>query len=172
MQSKNIVLVGMMGSGKTTIGKLIADNLKEFTFVDIDSLIEQKENRNINDIFKDSDEVYFRKVESEIVKELSNSRNLVISTGGGIVKNSDNIKFLKENGRVIYLSASSDVLYERLKDFNDRPLLNKPDIKATIDNLLNERENLYKTADYEINTNFKSPGEIANEVIEICKRHE
>lgn len=162
---KNIVLIGLMGSGKTTVGKLIAEKLK-FNFIDTDELIEKQENKKISDIFAENGEEYFRKVEQDIVKTIAGQENQVISTGGGIVKNIQNIQNLKENGVLFYLSASSSVLYERLKSEKaNRPLLKTENLLETISNLLNEREEKYKMADFIINTEDKSPKDISEEII-------
>lgn len=169
---KNIVLIGMMGSGKTTVGKILPEKLINFKFVDIDELIEFKENRSINNIFSTDGESYFRDLESAMVKELSSLNSLIISTGGGVVKKTGNIKVLKDNGILFYLATSPDTIVNRIKDNSDRPLLNVSNMQTTVDNLLNERVNLYKAADYEIDTNSKSPEKIADEIIEIYKNHE
>lgn len=169
---KNIVLVGMMGSGKSTVGTILSKKLTNHNFIDIDELIQSKEKRSINEIFSMEGESYFRSIESEIARELSSLSSLIVSTGGGIIKDPENIKYLKENGLVFYLSANADCICERVKDSKGRPLLNVSNIKNTVDKLLNERVNLYKTADYEIDTNLKSPEEIADEIIEIYTKNE
>ena len=92
----NISLIGMMGCGKTTIGELLAKELC-YKFIDTDSLIVEKENRSINDIFENDGEQYFRKVETNVLKEALNNQNQIISTGGGIVKSNENITLLKEH---------------------------------------------------------------------------
>ncbi len=138
----NISLIGMMGSGKTTIGKLLAKELS-YSFVDTDSLIVEKENRSINDIFANSGESYFRNVEANILKEALNDQNQIISTGGGIIKKNENIKLLKEKSLVIYLKANEETLFNRLKEDTTRPLLNVSDIKEKINVLLTERQAQY-----------------------------
>lgn len=163
----NIALIGMMGSGKTTVGNLLKEELNNFTFIDTDTKIIEKENKSINEIFSMYGEEYFRNIETEILKNILNNDNQIISTGGGIIKSEENIKLLKENATVIYLKASAEKLYERVKNNKERPLLNTENMLKKIKQLLNERENNYNKADYTINTDNKSPKEITNEIIGI-----
>ena len=145
-QKINIVLIGMPGVGKTTIGKLLA---KEFnkTFVDMDELIVNKENRTINEIFANDGEVYFRKVEHDLCEELSTQNNLVISTGGGVILNEENVAYLSKNGLVIFLDRD-------IKDFvitNDRPLTKS---KEELEKLYEQRHPLYvSSCDIKVTTN-------------------
>lgn len=166
----NISLIGMMGSGKTTIGKLLAKELS-YSFVDTDSLIVEKENRSINDIFANSGESYFRNAESNILKEALNNQNQIISTGGGIIKKNENIKLLKEKSLVIYLKANEETLFNRLKEDTTRPLLNVSDIKEKINVLLTERQAQYEQAHYTITTENKEPIEITKEIIGIINEY-
>ena len=160
----NIALVGMMGCGKTTIAKLLAKDLS-FSFVDTDSLIIEKENRSINEIFEKNGEEYFRELETSILKEILNNHNQIISTGGGIIKKDENIKLLKEKSIVIYLEANANTLYERVKNNKERPLLNVDDMQERIRILLNERIEKYRQAHHTISTTNKEPIEIKNEII-------
>lgn len=140
---KNIVLIGMMGSGKSSVGKRLAHNLDR-PFVDTDSLIEQRESRSIPEIFELYGENYFRKLERDIVREISESDNLVIATGGGIVINSENVHNLKQRGEVFYLRNGIDALEKRLSENTEgRPLLNGQELRATLEKLLEKRESLY-----------------------------
>ena len=166
----NISLIGMMGSGKTTIGKLLAKELS-YSFVDTDFLIVEKENRSINDIFSNSGESYFRNAESNILKEALNNQNQIISTGGGIIKTNENIKLLKEKSLVIYLKANEETLFNRLKEDTTRPLLNVSDIKEKINVLLTERQAQYEQAHYTITTENKEPIEITQEIIGIINEY-
>lgn len=166
----NISLIGMMGCGKTTIGKLIAKDLS-FSFVDTDSLIVEKENRSINEIFENSGEEYFREIETSILKEVLNNQNQIISTGGGIIKKDENIKLLKEKSIVIYIEADVQTLYKRVKNNNERPLLNVDNIQEKITTLLKEREEQYKQAHYKIQTTNKEPSKIKNEIIGIINEY-
>ena len=123
---ENIALIGLMGSGKTTIGRELAKAL-EMKFIDIDSIITTRENRNIVDIFNDEGEEYFRKLERTIIDEESKKNNIVISTGGGVIIDNNNIKNLRKTSYVIYLDSSLECIYERVKNGKKRPLLNDID---------------------------------------------
>ena len=163
----NIALIGMMGSGKSTIGKLLNSKLEEFTFVDTDAKIIENEKISINEIFSKFGEEYFRKIEAQTLKTLLKQDNQIISTGGGIVKSEENLKLLKENSVVIYLKASPETLYERVKSNKERPLLKTENIFEKIKILLNEREINYNKANFTIITDNKLPDEITNEIIGI-----
>lgn len=163
--ANNIILIGMMGSGKSTVGKILADSLK-FDFVDLDEFIEKNEAMAISDIFAKQGEDYFRKLEFNAAKETIHLQDTVISTGGGIIKNEANIAALKKAGTVFYLSAPANILYRRIKGDSARPLLKTEEEFAKI---LEERENAYKQADFMIDAT-KSPEEIAQEIIEIFGR--
>lgn len=160
----NIALIGMMGCGKSTIGELLNSKLKCYSFVDTDQKIIEKEKISINEIFSKYGEEYFRNIETEILETLLEHDNQIISTGGGIVKSKDNLKILKEKSIVIYLKASPEILYKRVKNNRERPLLNTENISEKINTLLNEREIYYNKANYTINTDNKTPEEIVNEI--------
>ena len=166
----NIALVGMMGCGKTTIGKLIAKELG-FSFIDTDELIVEEENRSINKIFEENGEEYFREIETSILIKTLNNDNQIISTGGGIIKKDENIKLLKEKSIVIYLEADDKTLYNRVKNNKGRPLLNVDNIQEKITTLLKERENKYKQAHNTISTKYKEPNDIANEITGIINEY-
>lgn len=162
----NISLIGMMGSGKTTISKLLSEKLADFVLVDTDELIVLKEGKSINDIFSQNGEAYFRKVETEILKSVLSSNNQIISTGGGIVKSVENLKLLKENSKLFYLYADVESLYSRVKNNNERPLLNCDDMYEKINLIFSQRKSLYEKADFIINTVDKEPEMIVEEIIE------
>lgn len=161
----NISLIGMMGAGKTTIGKLLSEELNGFSFVDIDSLIVKSEKCSINDIFFDKGEEYFREIESKTLKEVLNSDNQIISTGGGIILCDNNIKLLNEKSTTFYLNADENTLYNRVKNSKDRPLLADGDIKRKIHKLLNKRLQKYMQVQYIIDTNNKTADIIVKEII-------
>lgn len=118
----NIILIGMPGSGKTTIGRALSYKLKK-AFLDIDTFIENREGMRVFDIFEKSGEIFFRKLESEACEHISkNYKNTVISTGGGIVLNSDNMYNLKQSGKVIYINRSPESIFKTL-NVEKRPLL-------------------------------------------------
>lgn len=164
----NIILTGYMGSGKTTIGKAIAEKYS-MQFIDTDQLIEEKAGKAISKIFEDSGEKAFRDMETELLKELrmKSISNCVISTGGGIVQRKENCDLLKEIGEVIYLEADSNTLYERVKNDDTRPLLKDAgdELKDRIDTMLSKRNGFYTlSADRVISTSGKSIEEIVKEV--------
>lgn len=163
---KNIVLIGMMGAGKSTVGHLIDQKLKDFTYLDLDKEIEKTAQKFIPEIFAQDGESYFRELEHSLIQKFSNYHNQVISTGGGIVENTDNMKLLQKNSVTFYLSASIDNLFERVKNTTNRPLLNHPNPKERIKELITKREPFYKKADFEIKTDDKELMEIVEEIIE------
>ncbi|MGB6127585.1 MAG: shikimate kinase [Psychrilyobacter sp.] len=141
---QNLILIGFMGSGKSTVGRELAKVL-EMNFVDTDHYIEQKENMEVKDIFALKGEKYFRAIEAKYVKEISKMNNTVISTGGGVVASDTNITLLKENGFVIYLDCTIECIYNRVSRRNTRPLLNNvEDLYSRIVELLDERIGNYK----------------------------
>ena len=143
-ENENIVLTGMPGSGKSTIGKELSASLKK-EFIDTDALIVEREKREISDIFATDGETYFRNVEKEVIKEVSLRKNVIISTGGGCIINPENIKNLKANGRIFFLDRKP----EDLVPTDDRPLANE---KSKIMKLYEDRLPIYqRTADYIIN---------------------
>lgn len=168
----NISLIGMMGSGKTTIARILTEKLTGFALIDTDSLIITKEKHTINEIFEENGENYFRKIESEILKDVLKNDNQIISTGGGIIKSVDNLRLLKENSVVFYLKASPDTLYERVKNNKERPLLNVEAMREKIIILLDERENFYQKAHHIIITDNKTPDIIVNEILKEIKNHD
>ncbi|WP_313756439.1 shikimate kinase [Tissierella sp.] len=167
---KNIVLIGMSGVGKTTIGKALSIVLNR-RFVDTDNLIENKKGIKIEEIFKIYGEDYFRKLECQIINELYKEENLIISTGGGIVLNSNNITMLKENGIMILLESSIDNLVNNIKNSTARrPLLNNgEEIYNNMKIMYNHRKRLYlSSADFIIFVDGKSIDEIVYEILRRC----
>lgn len=168
MVMKNIYLVGFMGTGKTTVGKLLAEKLHK-EFAELDELIEQKEQRKIADIFSRSGEKYFRQLESDLLKKISVQSNLVVSCGGGLICDNNNAQILRNTGIVFNLEASSTTIYKRTKDFAHRPLLNVKDPFMHIESLLQQRKPYYAQAHYTIDTEKKTPEEIVDAIITILK---
>ena len=123
MKRNNIVLVGMMGAGKSTVAKSLVNLLNDYSIQDVDSLIEQKMSLSISEIFDKYGEQEFRKIESEVIEETCQKNKTIISTGGGAFENPINRKVLLNSGKVFYLYAPSQVLYDRIKTQGDRPLL-------------------------------------------------
>ncbi|MCX5680327.1 MAG: shikimate kinase [Candidatus Omnitrophica bacterium] len=163
---KNIVLVGFMGTGKTTIATQVANRLK-MKYVSTDSLIEKREKRTINEIFTDSGEEYFRGIESDVVREISRAQNIVIDTGGGAVLREENIASFKSGGIVVCLTADPETILERTKKYKHRPLLNVEDPKRKIRDLLAKRGDFYAKADHSIDTGKLTARQVVEEIIRI-----
>jgi shikimate kinase len=150
----------MMGAGKSTVGRYLAKALN-YQFLDTDKLIEKKENRTIEAIFKESGEGYFRNLESDIINHFEN-KTCVYSTGGGLPIYNKNIGKLKDIGQVIYLKTSTDeLLNNRIKNNSSRPMIQDA---ISFENLLKRRETTYREADFIITTDSKTPKEIASEI--------
>ena len=162
----NIALIGMMGSGKSTVAKLLANQLQNFAFVDTDEEIIKSQKISINEIFKKYGENTFRTIEAEQLREILKKDNQVIATGGGIVISEDNLNNLLNSSVLIYLKADKDELYNRVKNNKERPLLNDCYIKEKIINLLDKREEKYKKAHFTIDTTNKTPDIIVKEILE------
>ncbi len=161
----NITLIGMMGAGKSSVGRLLASRTG-FNFTDTDELIVKQEGKSVNQIFEENGEQYFRMLETQVLQNVLNAQNQVISTGGGIVKFQKNIDLLKSNSTLIYLKADCQTLYNRVKNDKNRPLLNNSeDVCLKINTLLKERCVKYEMADIIIDTTEKSLQTIADEII-------
>lgn len=165
----NIVLTGYMGSGKTAVGKCVAE-LCGFHFVDTDMLIEEKVGMSIAEIFKSSGEEYFRKVEADVIKKVSEADSVVISTGGGAVLKTENIAELRKNGVIVNLEPEESVIAERLSG-NDgtRPLIKGNSIEEIIERFRSRRP-YYDNCDIKIKvTECKVIEETAKEILRILE---
>ncbi|MCF7816932.1 MAG: shikimate kinase [Kiritimatiellales bacterium] len=165
MDKRNIVLVGFMGTGKTTIGRLLSAQTG-MPLVDMDAMIEARAGKSINAIFAEDGEPHFRKLERDMVRELSARSGQVISTGGGIVLNPDNIADYAKTGLVVCLLASSKTILERVQHDDTRPLL-AGDKQDKIVQLLETRRPLYEAIDLKINTDGLAPEDIAARIIDL-----
>ncbi len=155
-----------MGSGKSTIGKLTAEKLGA-RFIDTDSYIEKREGMSISEIFEKHGEEYFRRLETDICKELGELKKTVISTGGGTLLRDENVTALKKNGIVFLLNVSPSIVLMRLKSDTTRPLLMREDKKKAVTDLLSKRLPLYnKAADYILNGE-EAPRKIMLNIINI-----
>ncbi len=164
---RNIVLMGFMGCGKTTLGKLLSEK-KGFNFCDTDDLIVKREERSINDIFAQEGEAYFRQLETETVKELiGNAKHAVISIGGGLPVKEENRPLLRDLGICVYLRTSKEELIKRLENDKSRPLLSGGDIEKRIDELMNNRKDIYESvAELIIDTDGLNKEEIVDTILE------
>lgn len=164
---KNIVLVGYMGSGKSTVSKILSDRLS-YERLDTDSLIEDTYETSITDIFASKGEGAFRDMETKLLKALGNEQHdgLVLATGGGLPLREINRRLLSKLGRVVYLRTSPQAVYDRIKHDTTRPLLQVEDPKSRIKEMLDERAGFYEmAADVIVDTDGKSKKVIADEII-------
>ena len=152
-REKCLYLIGFMGTGKSSIGRLLSRQLKR-RFIDTDSVIEKQEGMTINEIFRVRGEASFRELEKRVLKELTEkyrSKGFVMSTGGGMPCNSKNLNYMKQNGRLIYIKSNIDDITERVKESNQRPIIHRLEktgnIKGELEALLRARERYYKGAD-------------------------
>jgi shikimate kinase len=139
----NIVLIGFMGSGKTSIGRIVAQRLG-FQFVDTDAVIVERAGMQVAEIFERHGEAWFREQETATLRSLSILNRAVISTGGGVVTREENHALLRELGFVVWLTASEDVIFERVSRNTKRPLLQTPNPRTTVQELLEKRRGLYE----------------------------
>ena len=166
----NIVLIGMRGSGKTAVGKLLARKLGK-RFIEMDELIVQKMGMSIPEIVSKYGWNKFRNVEEEICREAAQLDNVVIATGGGVVTRQENIRELKKKGKLVWLDVSLDTLLERIGDDPNRPSLTGKSQREDMETVLAERRPIYEqAADYIIDTEGRTPKEIAGAIIELWKR--
>jgi len=163
---KNIYLVGFMGTGKTAVGEILAKRLAK-KFIEMDAVIEEKQGFKIADIFAKEGEAYFRNLEKTLLGELSKREGLVISCGGGLICDQENLKLLKETGVVFALKASVSTIYQRTKDHAHRPILNVGNPQEKIKQLLKERAPYYAQAQHSIDTDNLSPEEIVDKIVAI-----
>ena len=163
-QIHNIALIGFMGTGKSSVGQLAAAQL-HFTFLDTDHVIEARAGKNISEIFAEQGEPAFRELERKIVGELTSRKRTVISTGGGIPVNPENLASLKTHSLVVCLWASPERIWERVRNQTHRPLLKEADPLAKIRKLLEERAPYYRQADVLLNTEMRSLKDVAQQVV-------
>ncbi len=168
----NVILIGFMGCGKTTVGQLLARQLG-FQFIDTDQLIVKKARRSIPDLFEEEGEAGFRVRESSILDDLTTTADrAVIATGGGIVTIPDNIPKLRALGLVIWLNPPEDVLFQRIMRNQDRPLVRTPNPRQTVHDLLILRRPLYtRAAHLDVDISDVTPDEAAYGLAESVRVH-
>lgn len=159
----NLALIGFMGTGKTSVGRLVAESLG-FEFLDTDELIQSRTGRTIADIFAQEGEPAFRELERLVVKELSARERTVISTGGGLPTNAENMTALKSFALVVCLWAGPEKIWERVRHQSHRPLLHDADPQKKINDLLEARKPFYQQADVLMNTEQRSAREVAQQI--------
>ena len=165
---KNIILMGFMGAGKTTIGKKLSKALN-WEFIDTDAYIEEEQGRKISDIFAEDGEIAFRDMETDLLKRLQHGENqFVLSIGGGMPVREENRALLRNLGTVIYLKTSKEEIIRRVSGDKNRPLLQGGDLEEKVANLMNAREHIYiETAHGEIVTDGKTPEQVVKEIQDI-----
>lgn len=168
----NIVLIGFMGSGKSSVGKRLSYKLRR-PFVDSDQLITDKEGCSISQIFSEKGEEVFRDIETECIRTLTeNKSRFIFSTGGGVPLRKENRGLLRKIGTVVYLKTTPETIYDRIKDDTTRPLLQSADPQMKIREMMNERNGIYEeTADITVSTDDKTCREIADEIVEAVQNH-
>lgn len=163
---RNIILIGFMGTGKTTVGRQLAGDMGT-SFQDMDHLIEEYTGMAISDIFDQKGEKYFRELETRILKDVIRGTDKIIAAGGGAVLNPENATIMKKNAVVVALTAKADTLWERLKDSTDRPLLRGENPKERLQQLYEQRKGLYQDADFIVHVDGKTPAAVAKEIIQL-----
>ena len=161
----NIFLIGFMGAGKSTIAKELKRQL-EMNYVEMDQLIVDKQGMSISEIFAVYGEVYFRNLECNTLIELQKSKQTIVSCGGGVVMREENADHMKKNGRVVLLTAKPETIYERVKDSDERPILNGNMNVEYISGLMEKRKERYEAvADVTVATDGKNVTQICEEII-------
>lgn len=165
LQGLSIYLIGMMGTGKTTVGQLLSQKLN-YRFFDTDVLIEKVAQKPITEIFNQEGEPFFRDLETQVLTQVSQCVRSVVATGGGIILKQENWSYL-HYGLSIWLNADVDILSERLEEDNSRPLLRKTSLQEQLSLLLEERKSRYREADLRIDiTREMTPEDVVNTILE------
>ena len=167
--TKNIVLIGFMGTGKSSCGKSLASRLG-CAFVDLDKYIEGKEKMSVPEIFAAKGEAYFREKEREAVREVVQRKGVVIATGGGTIKDEENFALLKERGVIVCLTADVDTILQRTERRGERPMLDRSeDRRKAVEELLESRREIYAGADFTVDTSRRSPMQVADEIVDFLR---
>lgn len=163
---ENIFLIGFMGAGKSTIAKTLQTMLG-MELVEMDARIVEEQGMSINDIFAQYGEDHFRDIESQLILDIGTEGNTIVSCGGGVVVRPQNTEYMKKSGKIVFLSATPETIYERVKNSTDRPILNGHMNVAYIAELMEKRRELYENAaDICIETDGKSKEEICRKIVD------
>lgn len=166
----NVAIIGFMGSGKTTIGKLLAERL-DYIFIDLDRLVEIAEDKTIKDIFNESGEGYFREIESSITRKIINNKKCVFACGGGIILKKENMDKITDNCDIVYLKISEKEAFSRLIESTERPLIPEKEKEKEISDIFKKRKELYsKYGEIVIDNENILPEEAVNIIIEKLKK--
>jgi shikimate kinase len=169
IMNKNIVLIGFMASGKTFVSRELAKRLNRER-VSTDEVIEAREKRSISEVFAQSGEPYFRKLEKQVVHDIIGRKNLVIDCGGGVVMNEENLNALKASGIVFFLEASPESIHRRTKGLKGRPLLNVENPLEKIKELLALRDPHYRKAHHVVDSNSDNIGKVVDDILNILSK--
>ena len=161
---KNIFLMGFMGAGKTTVGKILAKRLR-LTFIDLDEVIEKELNLTILEIFSRYGEDFFRDAETKALRSIADKDRYVVATGGGVVLRKENWQIMIANGITVYLRAPAEVLWTRVRNNTSRPLLQVENPFERLCELFTQRIPQYEKADLIVDTENVSPEDVAEEII-------
>jgi len=164
MKHKNIILTGFMGTGKSSVGKLLAERLG-YRYCDLDALIVDAAGVSINEIFARHGEAHFRRIEAEMVRSIANRSGLVVATGGGAVLDPENRRLLRAAGFVVNLTAPAEEIFKRLHGENERPLLKEEKSLEKIGAMMEKREPFYADADIRIDTTGKCVEDVVEEIL-------
>ena len=168
---RNLLFIGFMGAGKTTVSNAMSRITKRLV-IDTDHEIEKREGRKIKEIFETEGEAYFRKAETELLRKLSDRKDLLISCGGGMALKEENRKLMKECGTVVLLTVEPETVLGRIKDTSTRPLLKDRKDAASVKELMDLRAGAYtEAADIVVTTDGKTPEEICREILEAEKAY-
>lgn len=168
-QRKNIFLIGFMGVGKSTVAEKLCEVL-EAEHVEMDQVIVQQQDMAISDIFDEYGEKYFRRLETDLLREIQTKENQVISCGGGVVLKEKNVDIMKSCGSIVLLTAEPETIYRRVKHSTDRPLLNGNMSLSYIKELMEEREEAYEeAADIRVSTDNRSVDAIVESILRKLK---
>lgn len=170
MVGQNIILTGFMGTGKSSVGQILAMELDR-EFLDMDTIIEEREQRPISQIFADEGEPYFRQLEADLCQELSRRENLVIATGGGALVPEENLRVMERAGLVICLDCEPAILWVRIGQSQNRPMLAEADEArfARLASLLEKRTPAYERIHHHIDVTHLSKEEVAKKIRQLLK---
>ena len=167
--TKHVVLVGFMGTGKTSCGRTLATRLG-CGLIDLDKYIEGKEGMSVPEIFAEKGEPYFREKEREAVREVVRRKGAVIATGGGTITDEENFRLLKERGVIVCLTADVDTILQRTARRGERPMLDRQeDRRKAVEELLESRREAYGRADFSVDTSRLSPMQAAEEIMDFLR---
>ena len=172
MRKNHIFLIGFMGSGKSTVAKYLS-SAYQMKQIEMDEQIEKNEGRSISSIFEKEGEEYFRTLETELLKSLDPRETFVVSCGGGAAVKEENVREMKEKGRIILLSAQPETVYVRVKNSHNRPLLEGNMNVSYIKDLMDKRQKLYeRAADFQVKTEGRTAEDIGEEIIKQIRKEE